>query len=403
MKLALVWPSNTTKGVAENYYNVQSLGLGRVLARMGFEVLIYTARNFPDKNKSIIPCVASYLQYSHNTCRILYMQKVFNFLRYPILKGLFKNLREFSPTIIQSTEDISPCTIMAFLYALFARKPFIVYQGIYSHPVKYMSLSKFIRRTIIQPVYRLRTIFLVKSSAAKQFLIDYGVPEERIKVVYVGFSPDHFSEVDSTLLYELADIPKNKRILLNVGRLASHKNQIVMIEAMAKLREQHPDVALVLLGDGPDLNRVLAKISDLNLENVVKVVTTKIPQTEMAKIYSSAYIYLCPSLREIFGMTILEAMACGRPVIGSNVGGIPEVVKHGVNGFIIDPLDVEGLYRYISILLEDHAKYDFFRSEALKTSKKYSWDVIAKNFVEVYEKVYTDYRTKFHQGHLRSH
>lgn len=381
-KIALIWPSITTLGESDKYYNVQAYGLARELANKGLDVCIFTSQSMLNRDKNIKHAIHK----NRENYRIVYLPTLVNTLRYPILKKLLQELRRFSPCIVQSAEDISPCTWTGFIYSKLYKKPFFVYQGIYRHPMKFSWLSQIIRPIFLRILYKKTTMFLTKSTAAKNFLMQCGVEKDKIKVVHVGFNSKNFQFVESDLLYNLSGFSKERLILLSVGKLIPHKNHKSMILAVDKLKERYPKISLVIIGDGPLLSSYQCLISKLNLNHYVRIVTKKIPQQEMAKIYSSAYIYLCPSLKEIFGITVLEAMACGVPVIGSNIGGMKDVIQSGKNGFLIEPEDIDALCGCISKLLEDQHMHAEFSKCAVETSKKFDWSIIVSKFLYCYEK-----------------
>jgi len=388
-KIALIWPSITTLGESDKYYNVQAYGLARELANRGFEVCIFTSQRMLNKDKNIGHAIYK----NRENYKIVYLPTLFNSPKYPILKKLLHELKCFSPCIVQSVEDISPSTWTGFIYSKLYKKPFFVYQGIYCHPTNFTLLSQIIRSIFLKILYKKTTMFLTKSTAAKNFLMQCGVKKDKIRVVYVGFNSKNFHFVKSDLLYNLSGFSKDRLILLSIGKLMPHKNHRAMILAVKKLKEIYPKISLVIIGNGPLLSTYQHLISKLNLDHYVRIVTTKIPQQEMAKIYSSAYIYLCVSLKEIFGMTVLEAMACGTPVIGSNIGGMKDIIQSGKNGFLIDPRDIDGLCDCILKLLKDQRMRAKFSKCAIEISKRFDWSVIVSNFLRCYEKGINSYYT----------
>lgn len=386
MRIALVWPCITTLHESESYYNVQAYGLANNLARHDFDVGIFTSNrilhsNGENRKKNGL------IKVTRDNYRVFYLSSFLGSSRFPVMPSLIKELRVFAPDVVQSAESLSPSTLAAFYYAKFYHKPFFVYQGVYEHPAKFRRYRRLLERTVLWPLYKYTDCFLTKSTAARHYLIHCGVPQEKVRVVYVGFTDQHFFCEPGHFLNELTGFSKNRVIILSVGRLLPRKNHRFIIDALLKVRDVHPELALAILGTGPELKSLQEYILNKGLKGSACIVSKRIRQDEMRKVYSSAFVYLCPSLHEIFGMTLLEAMACRKPVIGSPVGGMKDIILHGENGFLVDPRNVEDLCKYIIRLLSNAEMYEKLSANAFATSQKFTWDTVGQNFSEAFEEV----------------
>lgn len=108
----------------------------------------------------------------------------------------------------------------------------------------------------------------------------------------------------------------------------------------------------------------------------------------LVEYYNKSSFLVLPSFSETTGLVILEAFACGKPAIGTSVGDIPNIIKDGYNGFLVEPANVEQLKEKLEFLLQNPELCQEMGKNARKTvEKKYSWGTIAKQTVEVYEKV----------------
>jgi len=123
------------------------------------------------------------------------------------------------------------------------------------------------------------------------------------------------------------------------------------------------------------------------LEGNVFIYTKPVPKEDMKLLYSSAYLYLIPSTYEIFNMTMIEALACGCPVIASREGGMRDVVKHGEFGFLFEKRNKSALAEYIKVLLKDEKKRNGFSKAAEKAMDDYDWSVLARKFDDVYKQL----------------
>ena len=143
--------------------------------------------------------------------------------------------------------------------------------------------------------------------------------------------------------------PISGRILM-VGRLAAPKRQDLAIRAVAALRSQFPDLALDLIGDGPERGRIEALIADLELRDRVHVLGSR---DDVPALLSSAQCVLLASDSEACPLSVIEGMAAGAPVVASRVGGTPELIDDGVTGILVDPGNAESLAAGLAAVLGD--------------------------------------------------
>ena len=178
------------------------------------------------------------------------------------------------------------------------------------------------------------------------------VDESRTSVIQNGIDTESFSSVknenqDAYLgKYGL----KDGNYILFVGRLTILKGIQYAVEAFRRISKQNPDIKMAIVGRGEfEVSlRNLAK----DMKNVVFV--GYVVSSRMRKaLYNGCLLLVVPSLYEALPMVVLEAMACGKPIVASNVGGIPTLVRDGKNGFLARPGDPEDLERLMSILCKD--------------------------------------------------
>ncbi len=139
-----------------------------------------------------------------------------------------------------------------------------------------------------------------------------------------------------------------------VQRSSRWKGIQVLIDSFPQILAQVPSARLVLVGDGDDLPSVRSRAAELGIDEHV-VWRGALSGDELVRAYQQSAIVVLPSLTESesFGMTLIEALACGVPVVGSDVGGIPYVIRDGVDGLLVPPGDVDGLAHALSALLTD--------------------------------------------------
>ena len=148
-------------------------------------------------------------------------------------------------------------------------------------------------------------------------------------------------------------IPVDHSVICTIAHLEEHKGVKYLLESASLLLQSRNDVSFLVVGEGRLKEKLKILCADLKIEENVVFAGER---GDIPEILSLTDIFVLPSLREGLPLTILEAMACGKPVIATNVGGIPEVVKDGVSGILISPKDPEALHSAINELLGDREK-----------------------------------------------
>jgi N-acetyl-alpha-D-glucosaminyl L-malate synthase BshA len=139
---------------------------------------------------------------------------------------------------------------------------------------------------------------------------------------------------------------------------------------------------LLLVGDGPEMTRVCKQVRELNLEDLVLFLGK---QENLEELYSISDLMLLLSEKESFGLVALEAMACGVPCIGTNTGGLPEVVTHQQTGFICEVGDIEDISTKAIQLLSDKTLHQSYSQKSIETVKsKFSADRIVEQYEQIY-------------------
>jgi phosphatidyl-myo-inositol dimannoside synthase len=181
-----------------------------------------------------------------------------------------------------------------------------------------------------------------------------GIPESRCSVIPCMYEAAAFrsgaKSDDLAARYGLA----GRTVILTLGRLVSEaraKGFDEVLEVLPGLVRTVPTLAYVIAGTGPDRSRLEDKVSRLGLDERV-IFTGEVPETEKADLYRLADAYVMPSRGEGFGITLLEAMACGTPVVGSTRDGTGEALRGGRLGVLVDPLDSADVERGILLALE---------------------------------------------------
>jgi len=226
------------------------------------------------------------------------------------------------------------------------------------------------------------------SSAAADF-IGHFVDRERIIVVPNGVDIHRFNHVgnDARLAY-VSDASKSVPTALYVGRLAYSKGVHVLIRAMPRVLKEVPDAQLLIAGDGLMRGYLEYLIGRLSLNDHVKLLGF-IPDEALPKLYHSCDVFVLPSLCcEAFGIALLEAMASGKPIVASRAGGIPEVIRNGVTGVLVNKGDLDSISREVIRLMIDKRFAKTLGQNARRVVEtKYSWPIVAAQVESIYEDI----------------
>jgi len=199
--------------------------------------------------------------------------------------------------------------------------------------------------------------------------------------------------VDSNLFRPTANKVREKhnlhdnRLLLFVGRFVPLKNLPFLLTAFAKIAKEDSQVRLMMVGEGPLDGKIKRLSRKLKVSERV-IFTGKIANEELPQYYSAADIFVMPSGYDNFPNSILEAMSCELPIVATNVGGIPQQVKHGENGFLVESGNVKNFKEAIITLMDNGSlAIEMGKRNRELVKKKYSWSINAQKLKEVYESI----------------
>ena len=171
------------------------------------------------------------------------------------------------------------------------------------------------------------------SAALVERMKQVGMPPEKMHVMRNGVDLQRFQLLPRQAMRAQLGL-QGSPVLLTVGNLHEHKGQHLVLEAFAQLRSRYPLASLYIVGQGPDREALEHRAVELNLADHVHLVGT-VPNAELARWYSAADVLLLASSREGWPNVLLEAMACGTPVVATRVGGVPEIVQTPLVGRVV--------------------------------------------------------------------
>lgn len=272
----------------------------------------------------------------------------------------------------------SPCPFVVTVYDL----SFLRYPDAF-RPFNRWYLREFTARS----VKRARAVIAISESTRQDVINWLGAPPERVHTVYCGVD-EAFRPLPAA---EVAAFKAAKRLpdtfVLFLGTLEPRKNVDGLIRAYACWRKQEPDAPPLVIagGKGWYYNHIFNLVESLNLTERVRF-TDYVPQNELPLWYNAASLFVYPSHFEGFGLPVLEAMACGTPVITSTVSSLPEVTGNSGAARLVNPADTDALAATMREVMADGDVRAAMSQQALIRANYFSWDKTARETVEVYRK-----------------
>jgi glycosyltransferase involved in cell wall biosynthesis len=229
-----------------------------------------------------------------------------------------------------------------------------------------IAASVFVAERMIPRLYR-RSPFVVISESTRDDLASRGVEPARIEVQHCGIARP-----------QPAAIPASQRApkIAYVGRLEPYKRVDLMLRAAAQLRSRVPDLEILIIGRGADqprLERIAAEVGVSECTRFCGFVS----DADRDRLLAECRICVCPSLKEGWGLTVIEANALGTPVVASDAPGLRDSVIDGETGFLVAGDDADAFARRMGDLLTDDTRVDALGSAALAWSARFDWDVAA--------------------------
>jgi D-inositol-3-phosphate glycosyltransferase len=231
----------------------------------------------------------------------------------------------------------------------------------------------------------------------------YGADPDKISIVPPGVDLGRFKPLPKAEARQHLGIPAHHQMILFVGRIQPLKGIDILLKALGQIRAREPAIAenicLSIIGGDPnpdseieqaEFDRLGALRSELGIGDLVTFLGAK-DQDSLVYFYSAAEMVVMPSHYESFGMVALEAMACGTPVIASDVGGLSFSIEDGFNGYLVPGRDPQALADKIILLLKHPVLSDQLSEQAQAWVTRYSWVHIADELLDVFDQTLEGY------------
>jgi D-inositol-3-phosphate glycosyltransferase len=225
----------------------------------------------------------------------------------------------------------------------------------------------------------------------------YHAPQSRIRMIPCGFDPRELVPVDRAVARRRLGLPLDEPVILQLGRMVPRKGVDTVVRALALLQRRfHRPASLMIVGGEtpepdpvatPEIGRLMQIAADEGVTADVKFVGQR-PRSELRYYYSAADVFVTMPWYEPFGITPVEAMACGIPVIGARVGGIQYSVEDGRTGFLVEPRNAEALARRLAHVFSDPSIARVLGKHARRRAYElFTWQKVSNALADVYAEV----------------
>lgn len=366
MKICIITPYFTP------YVRGNEYGLAESLAKIGYDVTIITSKGkAPREVKTDFSGEFGF--------KIKYLPTLSDIAENPVVSGL--NLEGYDIALLQ--EDYPFICHKAYRDAkkqglntiLSSERTYYPETHVKRIPLK--MLDKLTNRKLRNGV----DILTAHCSAAKEFMVEELGVKREIEVVYVGVDTDLFKPLEEPVG---ADLVEGEFKILTVARLHKYKGLEYLIETM-QLLQGMSEAKLRILGKGEEEVNLKKRVKRLGLEQKVEFIQEPIPNYEMPSLYRECDIYVQPSIVEPYGIAVLEAMACGKPVIGTKVGGMMDTIKDGETGFLVEPGSPNELAEVILKMQDRKSTHIMGKKARKRVEYEFDWIKIAHDYIDLME------------------
>ncbi|OQY27115.1 MAG: hypothetical protein B6244_11570 [Candidatus Cloacimonetes bacterium 4572_55] len=294
------------------------------------------------------------------TVPIVYFREIKKNKYHIIIEGIDK-LPFYMPLFERNTPTL--CIIPhLFGKAIFKEVPFIFGAYVYSYEL------------LIPHVYK-SSYFSALSKSTEADLIARGLPPEQVRVIYTGLTQADYSAPHT---HPLSDHP----IVIYLGRIKKYKGVDLGMKAIKKLQEKYPNIEYQIVGSGDYVADLKQLAAELDLDKNVSFLGVK-TGAEKTELLQKANVLIYASPKEGWGLSVIEANACGTPVVASNSPGLRESVVDGETGFLTPHGDTDALAEKIDLLLSDPDLYDQMREKAIQWGQSFSWERAAEETLDL--------------------
>jgi L-malate glycosyltransferase len=209
-------------------------------------------------------------------------------------------------------------------------------------------------------------------------------PDHEIETIYNFVDERVYRKRSADYLYDELGLCRDEKLVIHVSNFRKVKRIPDIVETFHKIRKR-TKAKLLLAGDGPELPTAIEAVELAGIQEDVMFLGKR---DDLPELFSISHLKLLLSEQEAFGLVLLEAMSCGVPCIGTAIGGIPEVIEHGVNGYVAPLGDTDSASEYAVRILEDEGLHRQFSDESMRlVRERFNSEQIVDQYEALYQKV----------------
>jgi len=316
----------------------------------------------------------------YDDVNIIQLKRVKKLFGTTIVKNVQKILRENHYDLINVGEETQYISTAFAIAAIRNRIPFAITNERYkfSSSTLYSVMSKMLYHSIIKFLWKRAYALIPHTLACKSFLLSLNAPKNKLFHIPVG--------VDSKIFFNKGTRKYDKLRIITVARLIEHKGLYDLFKALKLLKNEGYNFECTLIGSGYLYSSLKRFALNLDIDNCIRWISY-VSYKKLNNYYNNANVFVLPSYTEVIGMSALEAMATGLPLIVSNVGGLKEFVVNGYNGYKFDPGD----YKHLHLLLKNMLKKSEFQNLEMNSTtlfnQKYQWESLIERYIDLFKNI----------------
>ncbi|WP_277585418.1 N-acetyl-alpha-D-glucosaminyl L-malate synthase BshA [Psychrobacillus antarcticus] len=350
--------------------------LGKMLAAKGHEIHFITS-GIPFRLNKIYPTI-TFHQVEVNS------YSVFQYAPYDIALA-----NKMAEVIVEEQLDVLhvhyaiPHAVCAILAKDMANSDVGIVTTLHGTDITVLGYDSSLKGAIKYGIEKSDVVTAVSHSLAEETM-DLIAPNKSIETIYNFIDEREYTKKDPGNLKELLGIKPDEKVVIHVSNFRKVKHVPDIVKSFQLIHQKVPS-KLLLVGDGPEKHPIMESIKGTSIENDVLFLGK---QDSLSELYAIADLMLLLSEKESFGLVILEAMACGVPCIGTNVGGIPEVITNGQNGYTVELGDCEKVAEYGVKILQNPTLHKQIVDRSLEIIQdRFSSKSIVEQYEAMYERV----------------
>jgi len=310
-----------------------------------------------------------------------------NIIKYSFFTiGIFRLIMKIQSYDLLNPHGVMPSGFVSVLIKRFFNIPVAIY--IHGGDLNLYKSSNMIYKKIYDHTISNSDIVIVNSNNIKRKLLELtNITPKKLAVISPGIDYKKFYRMDFGKITEhkkTYGIHDDKTVLLFAGNAIKRKGLDILVKALNLLTtEELEKIFLIICSEGPEINTIRTNLDDIIGIKDSVVFLKKVDQPTLNILYNIATVFIFPSREEPLGLVGLESIACGTPVIGSNIGGIPEYINKN-NGLLFDPNEPKELASIVSTILSDQKVIFSFNNNIDKRKAEHDINITVKRLIDIF-------------------